>query len=51
MEKREIIEKFAVDGVIAKMGEYGSGHINRTELVQMLRNGKREQYKIGRAHV
>lgn len=44
MEKREIIEKFAVDGVIAKMGEYGSGHINRTELVQMQRNGKREQY-------
>ena len=50
MEKRKLqnqvalFEKFSVDGTIVKMGEYGSGHINATYLVDVDENGKIEQY-------
>lgn len=39
-----LFEKFSVDGTIVKMGEYGSGHINATYLVDVDENGQIEQY-------
>lgn len=39
-----IVEQFALEGNLVAMGEYGSGHINATYLVEMEENGKRENY-------
>lgn len=50
MEKQKLakqianVEQFALDGEIVSMGEYGSGHINRTYLVEMELGGKKEKY-------
>lgn len=34
-EKYAIIDRFAVEGTTVKVSEYGSGHINQTELVEL----------------
>lgn len=44
MEKRELAGMFAVEGTIAGMEEYGSGHINVTYLLEMDQNGSLEKY-------
>lgn len=48
MDKQEIVRLFAAEGTIAGIQEYGSGHINRTELVEMERDGQREKYILQR---
>ena len=48
MEKHEIVQLFALEGTIAGVQEYGSGHINRTELVEMEKDGQREKYILQR---
>lgn len=40
----EIIQKFAVEGNIIKVRDYGSGHINQTSLVEILRDGQEQNY-------
>lgn len=40
----EVLDKFALNGTIVGMGEYGSGHINATYLVDVDENGTIEQY-------
>ncbi|MDE7312114.1 MAG: aminoglycoside phosphotransferase family protein [Eubacterium sp.] len=44
MDKHEIVGMFAVQGAVLGIKEYGSGHINRTELVEMEQGGQRRQY-------
>lgn len=44
MNKQEIITKFAIQGTILEVKEYGSGHINRTELVETQSAGKHHRY-------
>lgn len=44
MDKQDIIKMFAVDGTVAAVREYGSGHINRTDLVEIMQDGKQEKY-------
>ncbi len=48
MDKHEIVQLFALEGTIAGVQEYGSGHINRTELVEMEKDGQREKYILQR---
>ncbi len=48
MEKQKIIQMFALEGTLVGVQEYGSGHINRTELVEMERDGQREKYILQR---
>lgn len=48
MEKQEIVMLFAAEGTPADIREYGSGHINRTELVEMEQGGRREKYILQR---
>ena len=44
MNKQDIIQMFALHGTILDVREYGSGHINRTELVRMEQDGRQMQY-------
>lgn len=50
MEKQKLakqvalVDQFDLEGNVVSMGEYGSGHINATYLVEMEENGKREKY-------
>lgn len=44
MDKYAVISMFAVEGTVVQVSEYGSGHINRTELVELERDGQREKY-------
>lgn len=44
MEQQELIKKFAVEGTVTELREYGSGHINRTQLVELEHDGRREKY-------
>ena len=44
MKKQELIREFTVEGTVLSMQEYGNGHINRTELVEIERDGRREKY-------
>ncbi len=44
MELQELIEQFAVEGKVLKVGEYGNGHINRTYLAELEENGKTVKY-------
>lgn len=44
MDKQELIRQFAVEGTVVSVQEHGSGHINRTELVELERDGRRERY-------
>lgn len=44
MDKHGIISQFAVQGDILAVKEYGSGHINRTELVEMKQDGQCRRY-------
>ena len=44
METRQLAEQFLVEGTIADIREYGSGHINVTYYVEMEQNGTREPY-------
>ncbi len=48
MDKHEIVQLFVLEGTIAGVQEYGSGHINRTELVEMEKDGQREKYILQR---
>ncbi len=48
MQKGEIVKLFAVQGTIAGIREYGSGHINRTELVEMTDSGQSRTYILQR---
>lgn len=48
MEKQKIIQMFALEGTLVGVQEYGSGHINRTELVEMERDGQRKKYILQR---
>lgn len=43
-EKQVLIQRFAAEGAIMDVREYGSGHINRTELVDMEQEGRRKKY-------
>lgn len=43
-EKHEIIQMFAVEGEPVLVAEYGSGHINRTQLVELSQNGQISRY-------
>lgn len=44
MDKHEIVKMFAVEGTVADIKEYGSGHINRTYLVELGKDGQQEKY-------
>lgn len=44
MEKQEIIKLFDVEGSVADIRQYGSGHINQTELVEMEQGGLKQRY-------
>ncbi len=44
MEQQELVKMFDVGGKIADMREYGSGHINRTQLVEMEQDGQKKKY-------
>lgn len=48
MQKGEIVKLFAVQGTIAGIREYGSGHINRTELVEITDSGQSRTYILQR---
>lgn len=42
--KDAIFHKFAIEGTLVRVSEYGSGHINRTELVEVDQNGHTVRY-------
>ena len=44
MKKQELIQKFAVEGNVVNIREYGNGHINRTELVETEQDGRKKRY-------
>ena len=44
MEMHELIGMFAVDGTVTDIHEFGNGHINRTYLAELNRNGQTEKY-------
>ena len=48
MQKEEIAALFAVQGTVVNMREYGSGHINQTQLVEMAHNGRIATYILQR---
>ncbi len=48
MGRKEIVNRFAVEGDFIRAEEYGSGHINRTELIELSQGGQAVRYILQR---